>query len=321
MPQKVKAVVSDMIGHETKNLVISNECLALGDDLQPRIMGSAITVALPTNFGEYHIAAVGLLSVMTKRKINFVFVTKEEDKEWCEADICLLPWSKIWGGDNDTWETMIGVAENTQWFLDMFQEPQAAEGFFRSLYNEYYDGLEDIMALDRLEGRQNEKIAVHLLMYCQQRMSTLFKLQQFRGKMMREVRVEVMKDRPGILVVPEASTNMYLINLLEWIALCVCEQNLQKTNPVYVVVLHWSDGWRVYPALELEDTGKYREVKNMRYPFKLQHALSKYKCKAVPQEILPYITCPDNKTAFEVAVWMNEKRLGNKTKLEEIVKK
>lgn len=320
MPQKVKAVVSDMIGHEVQNMVISNEYLALSDDLQPKLMGSAITVALPKSFSEYHVAAVGLLSVMTNRKINFVFVGKEEDKEWCEADFCLLPWSPIWGGDNDTWETMIGVAQNTKWFLDKFQEPQAAEGFFRSLYDEYYDGLEDIMSLDRLEGRPNEKIAVHLLMYCQQRMSTLLKLQKHKDKMMHDVRVEVQKDRPGILVVPEASTNMYLITLLEWIALCVREERMEKNNPVYVVVLHWSDGWRVYPALELEDTGKYREVAHMRYPFKLQSVLTKYKCTAVPQEILPYITCPDSKTAFEVAVWMNEKRLGNKTKLEEIVK-
>lgn len=321
MPQKVKAVVSDMIGHETKNLVISNECLALGDDLQPRIMGSAITVALPTNFGEYHIAAVGLLSVVTRRKINFMFVSQEMDKNWCEADICLLPWSKLWGGDRDVWETMISVVKNTQWFLDKFQEPQAAEGFFRSLYNEYYDGLEDIMALDRLEGRTLEKTAVHLLMYCQQRMSTLLKLQQFKDKMLHEVHTEVLKDRPGILVVPESSSKLPLITLLEWIALCVREARMQKDNPAYVIVLRWNDSWRVYPALELEDTGKYREVKNMRYPFKLQYALSKYKCKAVPQEILPYIICPDSNTAIAVAVWMNEKRLGNKTKLEEIVKK
>ena len=158
-------------------------------DLLPPL--KPLKVALPSNFGEYQLAAISLVSVICNRRIAFVFVDREDDPAYCDADFVFAEFSPIWGGDNDTWENMLGVIRNTSWFMGSFKEPTAAEAFLRIVYDEHYDGLEDRMALDRIEGRSPYKIAVHLLMQCQQRMSTLLKLQRLRDKMLDALRWDV----------------------------------------------------------------------------------------------------------------------------------
>ena len=322
MPQTVQKGVADMRGHEVKNMVVVNGSLALSDTLKPPLLPplTPIKVALPSNFGEYHMAAVGLLSVVSNRKISFVFVDREDDPAYCDADFVLTEFSPIWGGDNDVWESMLGVLRNTEWFMQSFKEQQAAEGFLRIVWDEHYDGLEDRMALDRLECRSPYKIAVHLLMYCQQRMSTLLKLQRLRDKMMDALRWEVLKERPGVLVVPECARKMYLLSILHWIATVQKETDSWEKNPVLAVILPDGKEWHVFPALKLEDDGTYKEIPDMDKALKHEGVLKKYNCRAEALPLCKHAVCPDSKIAFDVGVWMCERYVGKATRLEDIVK-
>ena len=323
MPQTVKASVADMRGHEVKNLVVTDDgYLALSEELKPSLMPplKPLKVALPLNFGEYQLAAISLVSVICNRRIAFVFVDREDDPAYCDADFVFAEFSPIWGGDNDTWENMLGVIRNTSWFMGSFKEPTAAEAFLRIVYDEHYDGLEDRMALDRIEGRSPYKIAVHLLMQCQQRMSTLLKLQRLRDKMLDALRWEVLKERPGILVVPEECTHMYLIEILNWIAVVQKETDSREKNPVDVVIVHWPDGWYVFPALKLEDDGSFQEVRGMTKVLKHDWILKKYNSRVENLPLCKHAVCPDSKTAFGVAIWMRDYPAGKGTKLESILK-
>lgn len=323
MPQTVKASVADMRGHEVKNLVVTDDgCLALSEELKPSLMPplKPLKVALPSNFGEYQMAAISLVSVICNRRISFVFVDREDDPAYCDADFVFAEFSPIWGGDNDTWENMLGVIRNTRWFMSSFKELTAAEAFLRIVYDEHYDGLEDRMALDRLEGRSPYKIAVHQLMYCQQRMSTLLKLQRIRDKMLDALRWEVLKERPGILVVPEESCKMSMLEILNWIALVQKETDSWQKNPVHAVVLHKNDSWYVFPALKLEDDGSFQEIRGVTKVLKHDWVLKKYNSRAEALPLCKHAVCPDSKTAVGVAVWMVDYYAGKGTKLESILK-
>ena len=320
MLETIKFDVAALRGHEVKHLVNVNGCFALSDDLKPQLLPlQTITVALPKDFGEYHMAAVGLLSVVTNRKINFEFVEKATDPGYCEADFCLTDFSPIWGGDNDTWETMIGVLRNTPWLLAEFKEPQAAEGFFREVWDEHYDGLEDRMALDRFEGRSLYKTAVHQLMYAQQRMSTLFKLCKIRDKMMDVLRWEVLRDRPGVLIVPDDAKRMPLLTMLQWIATVQKEADTFKSNPVLAVVRQEGDSWIVWPGMLLDDSGHYEEVPDMNKALAHENIMKKFGCRAEDKPLCRHAVCPTKELAFATAVWMTEKRAGKNTRLEDLV--
>lgn len=314
MPSSVTYSVASLRGREALHLVDNKGKFALSEDLKPKLFTTAsLVVALPKHFGDTHVQAVALLSWVTHRKVDCIFISGPEP-DYCTADFVLLDLSPIWGGDNDVWEVMLGILANTPWVCELFHCETAAEDFFRTVWNASYDGIYDIIMLNRMRGRSPDDTVVDALKYARGRIKTVYLRHRERGAIMVEILEATVHHMPKAVVCPARSLFLGSRIVREWIAFVRAKESIEE--PLYTVVAPntGDKSWRIYPALYLGADGEYYEVPGIREQF------NNPSIKLAGVVYKDYISCPNQTAAFAVSQWLIDQKDGRTVSLKEYYK-
>ena len=319
MPNSISSDVSVLRGHEPQNIVDNGGSFALGENLKPTVISlKAIKIALPRDFGQTHIAAAALLSVVTKKKVDFIFVTGESDPGYCTADFCMVPVSPLWGRNEDVLATMLAIVRYTPWFAEKFSDPGALNLFVRAVYDKPMDVLFDMLDLGELDHEPLEKRAFQALLYAKQVIGTLHDLWRARDKQMSLIRAAVNDNDVDVLIVPDYAARGPAYRMLQGIAVAEKDCGEAKKHPFYAVIAREGKSWCVYPAHKLEDDGSFSVVPHDA--MKLAKVLKGVGCTSHLDTYVHHVLCPDRRRALCVAVWLMERNQGKNTRLEDILK-
>ena len=314
MPSSVNYSVASLRGREALNLADNKGKFALNESLKPKLFcATPLKVAVPKNFGDTHVLAAALLSWVAHRKMDFVFISGD-DPTYCEADFVMLPLSPIWGDDNDVWEVMLGILANTPWVLELFHIETAAEDFFRTVWSESYDGIFDIIMLNRMQGKPQEDAMMDAIKYTRNRIRTVYLRHRERGAILVELMEATMHHMPKAVVCPPRALFLGSRIVREWVAYVRVKQNIEE--PLYTVVAPntGDKSWRIYPALYLGADGEYNEVPGIREQF------NNPSIKLAGVVYKDYISCPNQNAAFAVSQWLIDQKDGRTVSLKEYYK-
>lgn len=312
MPEKLKFDVSLLMGHEAKHLVNRDGFFALADGLKPSKdkAKEPFTIAIPSRFGQTHILMGGLLKVLFDCWVSFVFI-EGDSTAWVEADLVLLPISKLWGEEEDMLIRLEQILMNTQWFTDRFHEPQALTGFLRCVRNRGFDGLDHRMRRVKREGLPRAKRATKALEWATATMEDMYADHLIGDLLMHKIRESAQHQGHHIFEVPLDAGRLDDFFILEWLAQIEKED---KTDEFWAVTMHTEGEFRVYPAQHIQPDGRLADTDGILKYFKLTDVLAKRSCKVVDD----HVVCPDKHTAYVVAIWLCARKQGTKVTLEEL---
>lgn len=250
MLDPIKFNKSAMRGREPANLVENEEGnFAFNENLRSKLSLTSIYVAVGKTASEIDICAAGLLSVLSNRRIEFIFCD-ETSTDWCKADFVFLrdiDTGVFSSDDVDAFIGVIAIASNTQWCQKLFPVADGLDMFLHEVWSGVYDGVVTKLRYSHITGKNPNTTAVDSLNYVKQRIMDYMKLVMVKSIIFNKLATS-MEDHPeGVVVVPRNGLQVGELEVQKRVLML--EGSKREADPVIAITGVLDGEWVVIPAI------------------------------------------------------------------------
>ena len=318
MLDPIKFNKSIMRGREPANLVEHEGNFAFNENLRSKLGLSSIYIAVGKTASEIDICAAGLLSILTNRKIEFIFCDEDSTK-WCEADFVFLRDinTGVFSTDDvDAFVGVIAIASTTPWCQKLFPIEDGLDMFLHEVWSGVYDGIDTKLRYSHITGKDKNTTAIDALNYVKQRIADYMKLVTVKSIIFSKLATSVEGHPEGVVVVPRNGLQVGTVEIQKRVLML--EGDKREADPVIAITGVMDGEWVVIPAIT--ETVEFKAVPCVtisatleaefgpEFSVKINKAWGyKYEKGCAGDEV---VKCKSRGMAFAFAGWLRDKFKG-----------